>query len=204
MVTGACLEDKPCVKAQERRRRSAWRRAGLVAGLQAGWGPVGGAGEGAGGGGFRLCLRKLRARCSRICSVGTTGSSGRGAATTGGTAGLNYGFQLNCEAREAPELWLESSLPAMLASSLDCSLLPGVLLSAGGAPAQGHTEGQRGGRVESPLFSSFGTPGRPRLGGISCQLFRPYYELLLGHFSRHVLIFRKIFTNFLPPSLHAL
>lgn len=68
------------------------------------------------------------------------------AATVGGTlTGLKCGFQLNWEAREAPGLWLESSLPAMAASSLDCGLLPGVLLLAGVAPTQGHTGRAAGG-----------------------------------------------------------
>lgn len=41
----------------------------------------------------------------------------------------------------------------------------------------------------------------PHLGGVSFQLFRPYYKLFFGHFSRHVLAFS---TGFLPTSPHPL
>lgn len=44
-----------------------------------------------------------------------------------------------------------------------------------------------------------GATRSPHLGGVSFQLFRAYYKLFFGHFSRHVLAFS---TAFLPASPH--
>lgn len=50
-----------------------------------------------------------------------------------------------------------------------------------------------------PSLPHSGATRSPHLGGVSFQLFRPYYKLFFGQFSRHVLAFS---TGFLPTSPH--
>lgn len=94
------------------------------------------------------------------------------------------------------------NLPATLAV---CCPAPSCWLErGGGGAAQGHTDGAVGGwrrmaKCNHPSLPHSGATRSSCLGGISFQLFRPYYKLFFGHFARHVLVFS---IRFLPTSPH--